>query len=171
MTRRSDTRALLAEDPDLLDQVLARFVEPEEGLSDRLPRPAQVVQGMGLSWGAFWAYVNDPEHPARLEKFAATMQLRSVLMAEEAIALADDVEESKNAVAKAALQTRNRWRYAESWDKSRFGSGADGGGRAGITVVVQRGGQAAVLTAAPGASTVRIQPQINAPEPALLEEL
>lgn len=147
--KRSDTRRLLAEDSDLFDRVLARFVEPDEGVSNRLPRPAEVVQGMGLSWGAFWAFVNDREVPVRMEKFLNTMQLRSVLMAEETIVLSDDAEEDKQAIAKVALQTRNRWRYAESWDKARFGGGADGG-RSGITVVVQRGGQAAVLTAGGG---------------------
>lgn len=150
MTRRTSTKRQLEDAPELYEQILARLVEPEwlEGSAEsgwKPPKPWQVLVDMGMSWGAFWAYVSSDAD--RLARFNATMAARAMLLAEQTIELADDVEEDKNAIAKVRLQQAARQFYAESWDKPHFGrvAKAEGGGGTGAMVDAALLGVAAEL--------------------------
>ena len=178
MTLRRDTRRWLDEEPNLFDIVLARLIEPDvggdQGGNWRPPDIWVVVRRMGLAWGGFWAWVNDPEAPAkqkRLERFMATMQLRSVLMGEDAVVLADRVEPEKNAIAKARLQTQNRWRYAASWHPERFGakSKEEAGSVPTLTITILTA--PAIGVGEPAGALIEHEPALPAPKRPALQVL
>ena len=125
MKKRTETRLLLDGDPQLYRVILGRLIEPEtdeETESDgwKPPRPWEVLRGMGLSWGAFMDWVDDPEHGERRVRFEQCLRTRAQLLKEQTIDIADGVEVDRAAIAKAKLRNEARDSVAAAWDKGRY---------------------------------------------------
>ena len=125
MRKRTETRLLLSEDPNLYRVILARLIEPEVDSEDsdsgwKPPRPWEVLRSMGLSWGAFMDWVDDPEHGERRVRFEQCLRTRAQLLKEQTIDIADGVAEDRAAIAKAKLRNEARDSVAAAWDKARY---------------------------------------------------
>ena len=125
MRQRTETRLLLSEDPNLYRVILARLIEPEVDSEDsdsgwKPPRPWEVLRSMGLSWGAFMDWVDDPEHGERRVRFEQCLRTRAQLLKEQTIDIADGVAEDRAAIAKAKLRNEARDSVAAAWDKARY---------------------------------------------------
>ena len=125
MRKRTETRLLLDQEPTLFLVILAKFVEPEVDEADddsgwRPPRPWEVCRQMGLSWGAFMNWVDDPERPERRVRFEQCLRTRAQLLKEQTIDIADGVAEDRAAIAKAKLRNEARDSVAAAWDKARY---------------------------------------------------
>ena len=113
------------EEPGLYGIILSRFLEPlvdevseEDGWKP--PEPWKVVQAMGLSFGAFMHWVDDPDHPDRRVRFDLNLRTRAQLYKEQTVAIVDGAREEKNALTKAAMRKRARDDVAAAWDKGRY---------------------------------------------------
>lgn len=123
--KRTETRFLLAEDPALYRMILARLIEPVEDSEDsdsgwKPPRPWEVLKEMGLSWGAFMDWVDDPDHGERRVRFDLCLRTRAHVYKEQTIDIADGVAEDRAAIAKAKLRNEARDSVAAAWDKGRY---------------------------------------------------
>lgn len=112
MTRRADTFSLLEGDERLADVLLDR-ISTEETLT-----PPQVCQEMGLSWGAFLAWCNADTD--RMRKIKDVLEVRSHLLGEGSVAIADAVRD-KDDVPAAKLQVDTRFRLARAYNAKVFG--------------------------------------------------
>ena len=100
MKRRTQTARLLEDDPQMFDILLSEIT------NDNGKRPPEVCQGMGLSWGAVLAWVNDDVE--RMDKSKAALEVRAHLLAEDALRIADGAEPENVSVAKLRVDTR-KW--------------------------------------------------------------
>ena len=173
MKKRTETRLLLDGEPELYGIILGRFLEPsvdETSVEDgwKPPKPWEIVQGMGLSFGAFMHWVDDPEHPERRVRFDLNLRTRAQLYKEQTIDIVDGAREEKNALSKAALRKRARDDVAAAWDKGRYAPSTK------LDVSMKGGSLIAVLAALdaqqePPAIELDVTPALPAPKPEYAE--
>jgi len=80
----------------------------------------------------------DDEKGERLKRYARAREGRADSIFEEVVEIADNVEEDKNAIAKARLKIDTRWKYLAKLAPSKYGDKLDVAHTGDIVVEIKK---------------------------------